>query len=619
MVKTLQSDPSRRAVLGSSWFKIRMLKSSRRSYNSGNYRTSLRSSKITYFIFRDLESLDILSRSQLNLGRFSEASKSYRKAENMGFRLLDHDKNHFKSELKSGNLVEAFKISMKAKRKNERQDRISGLVRELRRISDSRRVLIIEEMSQISGLPREIAELLPWTPRKIDFDPEQGDSYTTLSDDVIQVERYRREISRIRSSASYRFSKHLTGAFRNPLKFLFLPFSLPKLAIEIVSQKRGHSSNSSEPLYPLSRIENSRDCIVFFPTNGVGFGHFTRLLAIARSYKASNPNSELVFFTTMPTLHILANEGIICYHLPGRYKYQDMDPSTWNSMCQEMLNLVLSLHRPKAFIFDGSYPYRGMLNAIQSHPDGLLKVWLRRGAIKKGSKGIPVDSIAHFHAVIRPGDSVEHEFNEELNHAIPLIRTNPILLYQEDEMNPRGELRKMMGIPEKAILCYLQLGAGQINDIESDLSKSLESLRRFPQIYTVLGESLIGAHEGISGERIRVLRDYPNSRHFKDFDFAIMASGYNSFHESLEARLPTIFYPNLKTGRDDQLARAKAGSDAGAMIVLEERTKEKIDIAIERMLDKEVRDLMRFRTESLRRDNGAHQVSNWLFDQLSSQ
>ena len=47
-------------------------------------------------------------------------------------------------------------------------------------------------------------------------------------------------------------------------------------------------------------------------------------------------------------------------------------------------------------------------------------------------------------------------------------------------------------------------------------------------------------------KRIRVLRDYPNSRYFKDFDFA-MASGYNSFHEAVEARLPTIFFPNMKT------------------------------------------------------------------------
>ena len=174
-----------------------------------------------------------------------------------------------------------------------------------------------------------------------------------------------------------------------------------------------------------------------------------------------------------------------------------------------------------------------------------------------------------------------------------------------------------MGIPDKAILCYVQLGAGQINEIESDLNLTLEALDEHPQVYTILGESLIGKSEIAKGERVRVLRDYPNSLHFKDFDFAVMASGYNSFHEALEAGLPTILYPNMKTGRDDQLARAKAGEEAGCMVVLKERTREKVQIAIDRMLDKEVRSLMRYRCEALRRKNGADQVSDWISEQLS--
>ncbi len=605
-------------MIGISWLKSRMLRMCRKGYNSRRYRSSRTASKLTHLLFRDLESLDILSRSQLNLGNFAKAAKSYRRAEKLGFKLLDHDKNHFKAELKSGDLVESFKIAMKSNRNSERRLRLSGLRRELRRLPDPRRVELIEEMGEISTIPIEIAELLPWTPRKVDFDSKQGDSYSTLSDESLQSDRFRREITRIRSSSSYKVSELIGKSLRNPIRALLLPFTVTRLLFDIFFRRTGHTSSKVESFYPISRIENTRDCIVFFPTNGVGFGHFTRMLAIARIYKRKFPESEVVFFTTMPTLHILASEGIVCYHLPGRYKYREMEPSTWNSICEEMLNLVFSLHRPRAFIFDGAYPYRGMLNAIQSYPDGMLKIWLRRGAIKKGSKGIPVDSIAHFHAVIRPGDSVKHDFDDETKHSVPIVKTNPILLYGESELEPRGTLRNKLGIPEQAILCYVQLGAGKINDIESELSLTLDALGKHPSVYTILGESLIGAEGGVRGERIRILREYPNSRYFKDFDFGIMASGYNSFHESIEAGLPTIFYPNLKTGRDDQLARAKIGAENGSMIVLESRTKEKISIAIERMLDKEVRDLMSHRSQSLRRDNGAEQVATWINDQLSS-
>ena len=401
-MKTLQLVASGHVMLGMSWLKSRLLRICRKGYNSKRYRSSRAMSSLTHFIFRDLESLDILSRSHLNLGNFRQASKSYRRAEKLGFKLLDHDKNHFKAELKSGNLIEAFKLTIKSSRHADRKIRLTQLSRELRRVSDPRRVELIEEMGEISPIPNEIAELLPWTPKKIDFDSSQGEGYSTLSDDSLQSDRYRREISRIKSSGAYKVSQHFAKAARNPIKAISLPVTFPKLLFDIFSSRTGKTSNKSESFYPISRINNSRDCIVFFPTNGVGFGHFTRMLAVARNYKKKNPDSEIVFFTTMPTLHILSNEGFVCYHIPGRYKYAEMEPSTWNSVCEEMLNLVFSLHRPRAFIFDGAYPYRGMLNAIQSYPDGMLKVWLRRGAIKKGAKGIPVDSISHFHTVIRP-------------------------------------------------------------------------------------------------------------------------------------------------------------------------------------------------------------------------
>ena len=226
--------------------------------------------------------------------------------------------------------------------------------------------------------------------------------------------------------------------------------------------------------------DNSRDCVLFFPTNGVGFGHFTRLLSIAREYKKESPETEIVFFTTMPTLHILANEGFVCYHIPGRYRYDGMDAKSWNALCEEFLSLAITIHRPSIFVFDGSFPYRGMLNSIKNQNRNMLKFWVRRGAIKKDSKGIPVDSIRHFDAIIRPGDSVSDDFSDETRHNVQIVKTNPILLSHGRDSARRQDIRKMMGVPQDAILCYIQLGAGQINDIDSDLSLVLAAIDEYP-------------------------------------------------------------------------------------------------------------------------------------------
>ena len=107
--------------------------------------------------------------------------------------------------------------------------------------------------------------------------------------------------------------------------------------------------------YHNGKGEIRRNSIVFFPTNGVGFGHFTRTLAIARRLKKIDSSLEIVFVTTMPTLHPLSDEGFLTYHLPPRYRYEGMEPRVWNSLIEELMGTVFALHRPRMFVFDGSF------------------------------------------------------------------------------------------------------------------------------------------------------------------------------------------------------------------------------------------------------------------------
>ena len=90
---------------------------------------------------------------------------------------------------------------------------------------------------------------------------------------------------------------------------------------------------------------------MFFPTNGVGFGHFTRMYALAKRFKKYSPSTEIVFFTTMPTLHLLYNEGFVTYHIAGRKKFQDVSASEWNALVEEHLSLAFDQHKPSTFIF----------------------------------------------------------------------------------------------------------------------------------------------------------------------------------------------------------------------------------------------------------------------------
>ncbi len=402
-------------------------------------------------------------------------------------------------------------------------------------------------------------------------------------DDNTNTVRLKRELHRLRNSPSLRLGAHITTAIRRPWRAPFLIISLPfmmfMIGLELIglkSQPRGFKSNRA------GRALTKGNCIVMFPTNGVGFGHFTRTLAIAKRMKALDSSLEIIFFTTMPTLHLLKPYGIPAHHISGPKYFKGIDSQEWNALLEEELTLCLEVHKPSMFLFDGAFPYRGMLRAIQERTN-LNKIWMRRGMFRKGAK-VPVDSIQHFDTIIRPGDGVD-ENEEELEHGLEILKSPPIVLLDKSELMTSEKARYRLGIAEASRVVYVQLGAGQINDISSEIRMTLDELLRHEDIHVILGESMIGSRIEVELPNVHVLRDYPNSQYFNAFDAVIQAGGYNSFHETRAFGLPALFYPNLETGMDDQLARCLVAEAEGWGYVVENRTEESIRIGIEKLLN----------------------------------
>jgi len=417
----------------------------------------------------------------------------------------------------------------------------------------------------------------------------------------IRREKTSRELDRIRNSFSFRSGQIIAKSLKFPLLLPILPFWLLGFifvyGLERLGKKSAHTVNSGR------KIVDPKRCIVFFPTNGVGLGHFTRLFAVAKRVREQDPDVEIVFVTTMAALHLLESEGIPSYHLPGAYMFNDMSSAEWNAITEELLATVFEIHRPSVFVFDGAFPYRGMLNAIKNR-EGLTNVWLRRGAFKKGGTKIPVDSIEHFHHILRPGDSVETTV-EEIDFTTPVTHLKPILFAKPEDLLSRKDARLRLGLPTDAIAVYLQLGAGKINDIEGQLDMAIRLLNEHENVHMVVGESIIGDRLKLKGDRVRIIRDYPNSLLFNAFDFAIMAGGYNSYHEAIAFALPTLFIPNLNTGMDDQLARVKAGEAVGACMILADQSESIFRQKLDLLMDELHRNSMRSACSAGSLENGA--------------
>ncbi|MBN29921.1 MAG: hypothetical protein CMB34_04575 [Euryarchaeota archaeon] len=394
---------------------------------------------------------------------------------------------------------------------------------------------------------------------------------------------YQRENRRLRNSAPFRLGVLLTNAVQRPWRIIFLPFTVPYLVFCIGMERIGkrpipYGDGEHEEAH-----QPRKDSIVLFPTNGVGFGHFTRMYALAKRWKKRFPSSEVVFFTTMPTLHLLYNDGFPTYHLAGRKKHKNMTTSEWNAMVEEQLSLVFTQHRPTMFVYDGAFPYRGMLNALNGQRS-LKKVWLRRGMFKKGSN-IPVDSIEHFDLIVRPEDSVPLK-PTEIGHSVKTISVPPMVLLDHGELIQRNDARKRLGLGLEERVVYVQLGAGQINEIGSEVRLTIDALLAHENVSVVLGESMLGERLSVNLDRVVLLRDYPNSVYFNAFDASVQAGGYNSYHEMRKFGIPTVFYPNMATGMDDQLARCRQAEAEGWGLVVRERTKSAIETAVAELLSR---------------------------------
>ena len=64
------------------------------------------------------------------------------------------------------------------------------------------------------------------------------------------------------------------------------------------------------------------------------------------------------------------------------------------------------------------------------------------------------------------------------------------------------------------------------------------------------------AEKAVEAEGLHLVRHFPLSEYYSAFDLAVVAAGYNSFHESLRLGVPTLLVPNSHTSLDDQASRA---------------------------------------------------------------
>lgn len=304
-----------------------------------------------------------------------------------------------------------------------------------------------------------------------------------------------------------------------------------------------------------------KNVYLFLPINGAGLGHLTRSLAIAKRLQQLDPSSEIIFLTTSIGITLVHRAGFACHHVTPAALVKT-GAVEWNKLFFATIENILRVHKPATLIFDGTIPYLGLQRVMHNYKD-IKYVWVKRGLYKAGIDNRKLDAyVGKFDMVISPSELTPSQIAGQ-SVAGKFSIVEPISLLDKDDLLGRDFARRLLRLDVNRPCAYVQLGAGNINGISNIQDRVISYLKR-QGIQVVLAQSPIAlrAEPNVSADSVVV--DYPNSKYFAAFDFAVLAGGYNSVCEAVSLGLPAIFFPNTETGADDQVERVRQASQFGS-------------------------------------------------------
>jgi hypothetical protein len=339
--------------------------------------------------------------------------------------------------------------------------------------------------------------------------------------------------------------------------------------------------------------------VLFVATNGVGLGHITRLMAIA---ERTSGDIEPIFFTRSAGSALLAERGHATDYIPWSVKMGVTDVS-WNSAyAQELLGTIETLDIG-AVVFDGTYPFRGLLAVRAVRPD-LAWVWVRRGLWVEGQT-LDERLATNFHMLIEPGELATDE-DRGPTARLPgvAIRVPPILLCDPRQRLPRAEAAARLGTEPGRVTAAIQLGSRRNFDYEQlPELVAADLVRRGLQVVLIanpLARPLEKEWPGVITTSV-----YPLSDCLSAIDLMVCNAGYNSFHECVYAGVPAIFVPNESPDMDDQQLRAAYAHATGLGFKLRASELGRIGETLDLALSVDFRDELNRRAARLEFVNGA--------------
>jgi UDP-N-acetylglucosamine--N-acetylmuramyl-(pentapeptide) pyrophosphoryl-undecaprenol N-acetylglucosamine transferase len=314
--------------------------------------------------------------------------------------------------------------------------------------------------------------------------------------------------------------------------------------------------------------------VLFYSVNGVGVGHLTRLIAIARAmrslYSASSKAPEFFFLSSSEADGMIYAEGFPSLKVPSREMMNSLGygREEYSPLARTLILQLLATLSPDLLVVD-TFPGGGFWEDLPRRVSGKRAFIYRPGKGTYFSQAYFQEMLTHYDAILIP-EYKEHAaevlYPLECESRVKFV--GPILARYRSEMFTRVTARQMLGIPENVIAIHISTGGGGTSVAEERIAIALEAVDGLGEnVYVCVAAGPLYRGFGARGERVIWANRGGFAELLPAFDISVSAAGYNSYGELMYAGVPTVFIP-LETTEDIQIERALRAQSSGAAAML---------------------------------------------------
>ncbi|MEM7318215.1 MAG: glycosyltransferase [Pseudomonadota bacterium] len=358
--------------------------------------------------------------------------------------------------------------------------------------------------------------------------------------------------------------------------------------------------------------------VLFYSSNGIGMGHLTRQLAIARRLPE---RLQPVFVSHSRAVDTVRKFGFVAEHLPYHAAYGEAR-AHWNIGLSQTLATALAFYQPEVLVFDGNVPFRGLLSALTQRP-GMASIWVRRAMWGPGRDVEALDRAGAFDLVVEPLDPAWSRDKGPTTTRLSDTRVvAPVRILDQAELPDRATACAALGLDPAKTNVLIAAGSGNNFDMSAIINRVIDRLSGRAGFGLALAEWQIAQDRLDAPEDVARLTSYPFAQYLRAFDAAVAAPGYNTFCEHLATHLPTLWVPNEHEQMDQQIDRARFAADHGAGLVVRGTAPFDVNAALTELLDPSARAAMTTASAALANTsmtgNGALEIAEAIADLAGS-